>query len=379
MDLKISIEQDLWEVIEKNYQNESYSSAILDAMHLLTETIRNKTGLEGDGSSLIGQAFGGENPKIQLNKLQTESEKNVQKGMQEILRGLYTAIRNPRSHDKYSDSKKEADSIIYFIGYLLGMINKSKVNFEETTFLTRVFDKYYVKNEEYSDLLVGEIPKRKRVNVAISVILKREEGDAQSLRYFMNSLFNKLEENDISRVYKVVSEELMYKSLENDINKFLHILPPRYWNKVEKAVKMRIEGMLYENVKSGRYDASSNQCRSGGIGTWIEAEHFMNFQDFGNWMYMLMRKLEGDDEEKKYVERYFWQTICKTNKKSVNFWLEMYLRSGLKQKDKAIVEKLKAEIEYEKEHLWWEVFKEELKDFPEIKYIDVNELFGVTS
>ncbi|OAB44173.1 TIGR02391 family protein [Paenibacillus glacialis] len=105
MELKTNIQQDLWEAIEKNYGNESYSSAILDTIHLLTETIRNKTSLEGDGSSLIGQAFGGDNPKIQLNKLQTESEKNVQKGIQDILRGLFTAIRNPRSHDSHTDTK----------------------------------------------------------------------------------------------------------------------------------------------------------------------------------------------------------------------------------------------------------------------------------
>ena len=40
---------------------------IIDAFLSLTETIRDKSGLEGDGSSLVGQAFGGNNPKIKLN------------------------------------------------------------------------------------------------------------------------------------------------------------------------------------------------------------------------------------------------------------------------------------------------------------------------
>ncbi|MCF7622533.1 MULTISPECIES: TIGR02391 family protein [Bacillaceae] len=372
MDLKISIEQDLWEAIEKNYENESYSSAILDAMHLLTDTIRNKTGLEGDGSSLIGQAFGGENPKVQLNKLQTESEKNVQKGIQEILRGLYTAIRNPRSHDKSSDSKEEADSIIYFIGYLLKIIDKSKVNFEEATFLTRVFDKHYVRNEEYSVLLVNEIPKRKRANIAISVILERNKGNIYNLRYFMDALFEKFEASDIFQVYKVVSEELKYKNLDEDIHSFLHILPPKYWDRVEKVVKMRIESMLLENVKSGKYDASNNKCRFGAIGTWIETEHLMKFEDINNWTYALVNKIKGGDEEEiKYVENHFWNKICKVNNEDIDYWLYYYISEGLKNKDEKIVEKLRYEIQCEENHPWWKVFEEQLKDFPEVKYVEL--------
>lgn len=184
MSLKSNIQQELWEVIEKNYENESYSSAILDTIHLLTETIRNKTGLEGDGSSLIGQAFGGDNPKIQLNKLQTESEKNVQKGIQDILRGIFTAIRNPRSHDKHTDSKAEADAIIHFIDYLLRMIDNSKLSFEVSNFLQRVFEKHYVRSEEYSDLLMSEIPKRQRASIAISIILQRKNGNISNLAHF---------------------------------------------------------------------------------------------------------------------------------------------------------------------------------------------------
>lgn len=377
MDLKISIEQDLWEAIEKNYENESYSSAILDAIHLLTDTIRNKTGLEGDGSSLIGQAFGGENPKIQLNKLQTESEKNIQKGIQEILRGLYTAIRNPRSHDKYNDTKEEADSIICFIGYLLKLIDKSKVNFEEATFLTRVFDKYYVRDKEYSELLVSEIPKRKRVNVAISIILQREKGDIYNLGYFMRALFNKLEENDMSQVYKVVSEELKYKDPNGDIHKFLHILPPEHWNKVDKSVKIRIENMLFENVKEGEYDSSSNQCRFGSMGTWIELEHLINFDNLDSWMYMIAKKLEKDNnEETVYIEKYLWNKICKVNYRDMNFWIKQYISRGLKNKDNDIVNGVKNQIQYDEQHPWWKIFEEELKNFPEIEYIDIDELFS---
>lgn len=112
MTIRNEIDVELWEALEKNYESENYKSAILDAIFKLTETIRNKTGLEGDGSALIGQVFGGNDPQIKLNKLQTDSEKDIQKGIQDILRGIYTGIRNPRSHDAMVDDKLSADAII---------------------------------------------------------------------------------------------------------------------------------------------------------------------------------------------------------------------------------------------------------------------------
>lgn len=372
MDLKINIQQDIWEAIEKNYENESYSSAILDALHHLTETIRNKTGLEGDGSSLIGQAFSGNSPMIQLNKLQTDSEKNVQKGMQELLRGLYTAIRNPRSHDKHIDTKADADAIIMFIDYLLKLIDKSKVQFEETTFLKRVFDEHYVKTKEYSDLLSNEIPKRQRLNIAIEVILQRKKGDIYKLSYFINSLFERLEESDLMQVYNVVSEELKFTSADDDIRTILHITPAKHWNMLNKAVKIRIENILFNNVKSGEYDTETQKCNYGALGTWIVAEHLNNFENIGSWTRMIIEKLENDkDIEKDYVETYFWDKICYANREKIHYSLEYYFKNGLKNKDLSIVDKLKNEIQFNEDHPWWKVFEEELKDFPEIQYIDL--------
>jgi uncharacterized protein (TIGR02391 family) len=372
MDLKISIEQELWEAIEKNYENESYSSAILDAMHLLTATIRNKTGLEGDGSSLVGQAFGGDNPKIQLNKLQTDSEKNIQKGTQEILKGLYTAIRNPRSHDKFNDTKEESDSIIYFIGYLLKIIDKSKVNFEESTFLKRVFDSYYVKTEEYSELLVNEIPKRQRTSIAISIILQRKKGDIYNLSYFFKALLEKLEENGISQVYKVISEELKYTSNDEDIRTILRIAPAKYWGNLDKAVKIRIENLLLDNVKIGKYYNIDKKCRFGALGTWIEIEHLKNFGNIDKWTYEILKKMKnGDEEEKAYIETYFWNKICRVNRENIDFWLKDYFKDALIENDGEIVNLLKEQIIYDEDHPWWKVFEEELKNFPQIEYCEL--------
>ena len=64
MTLRNQVDVELWDAIKKNYESDNYTGAILDSVFKLTDTIRNKTGLEGDGASLIGQAFGGDNPRI---------------------------------------------------------------------------------------------------------------------------------------------------------------------------------------------------------------------------------------------------------------------------------------------------------------------------
>src|SRR6266403_1765987 len=98
MDLESRIDKRLWNAIESSYQDRNYTTAILDSIHFVSQLIRDKSGLESDGQPLAGDAFGGPNPRLKVNSLQTESDRNVQKGVEALLRGLYQAIRNPRSH-----------------------------------------------------------------------------------------------------------------------------------------------------------------------------------------------------------------------------------------------------------------------------------------
>src|SRR5512138_3720479 len=99
MDLSKEIAADLWAAVSASYQDGHYSHAIVDAMHHLSNAIREKSGLDGDGAALVGQALGSETPKLRVNAMKTENERNVQRGLEQILRGLYMAVRNPRSHD----------------------------------------------------------------------------------------------------------------------------------------------------------------------------------------------------------------------------------------------------------------------------------------
>jgi uncharacterized protein (TIGR02391 family) len=129
MNLQTQIRTELWLAISNTYQAGNYNHAILDAMHYLSEVIRTKANVDGDGASLVGQSLGGDSPKLRVNKLQTETERNIQRGLEQILRGLYLAIRNPRAHEQFEDSKDTADAIVHFINYLLSILERFSIAF----------------------------------------------------------------------------------------------------------------------------------------------------------------------------------------------------------------------------------------------------------
>ena len=136
MNLQTVVREDLWKAIADTYTATNYSHAILDAMHHLSNVLRTKSNVDGDGAALVSQALGGDSPKLRINRLQTETERSVQKGLEQMLRGLYLAIRNPRSHEPIEDSKESADAIIHFIDYLLKIIAQSEELFTLPGFFT---------------------------------------------------------------------------------------------------------------------------------------------------------------------------------------------------------------------------------------------------
>lgn len=161
MILQNEISEELWDTIQARYQNGDYTGAIRDAFVFLSNIIRDKSDLNGDGVDLINKAFSENNPKIKINKLETASDNNEQKGIANILRGIYQYIRNPRSHDKYEDTEDDCISILFFIDLLINRIKGSTGQFEVDGFLEQVIDKRFVKTDEYCDALVAEIPERK--------------------------------------------------------------------------------------------------------------------------------------------------------------------------------------------------------------------------
>jgi len=103
-----------------HYEREDYREAVLNAMLALTETIREKTGLDTDGVPLVSQVFKPEEPILTFADTRTISGRDEHKGFHKIMLGAFEGVRNPKSHRMFSDlTALTAAQYLVFISLLV--------------------------------------------------------------------------------------------------------------------------------------------------------------------------------------------------------------------------------------------------------------------
>lgn len=368
MNLQTQVDERIWEAIKSNYLAKQYTNAILDTVYFLSNLIREKTGLSTDGLSLVGQAFGGKSPKLKVNKLQTESEVNVQKGIEQLLRGLFQGIRNPRSHGKYHDSKEDADSIILFVNYLLKIIDQSKSPFTLEDFLERVFDPDFVESSKYAELLVDEIPKKYQFEVMVEVFRRKDDASRSKLLFLIEALLKKLTEDEKQQLYQLISDELKVTRSKEDIRTTIAIFPRECWLHVEETAKLRIENKLLQSIKDGVYDSSTDVLYDGAFGTW--AQGLIPYSSLkGSFLSLLCRKLaSANHREQNYVFEYFLSSF--QYMESYNFTdAKNIFIEGLKRGDIRFYNAFRHSLDYDEK--WKEALQEIYNQFEE-KELDLE-------
>jgi uncharacterized protein (TIGR02391 family) len=268
MNLETAVEPRLWEAVRASIEARQYTPAILDSIHLLTDVIRERSCLEGDGVALIGAAFGGNSPKLKVNRLQTESEQNIQRGMEAMLRGLYQAIRNPRSHEAHHDNERDANALLLFVDFLLRVVDQSGSPFSLATLVGRILDPDFVPSQRYAELLVGEIPPKKLLATCREVFARRAEGNNEKLQFFFAAALSRISADESDELCKLLSQELRETNDEATIRFVLSVFPSTFWLRLDEIARLRIENKLIASVKEGRWIESQRRCAGGAFGTW---------------------------------------------------------------------------------------------------------------
>ena len=332
MNIQSRLPAELWESIRSNYEQRNFTASILDAFYYLSELLRNKSGAEGDGATLIGQALGGATPRIKLNKLQTESELNVQRGMEQMLRGLYQSIRNPRSHEKYADVEEEAQSIISFIGYIVRQIDQAKAQFSRADFVNRVLEPDFVPNNRYAELLVAEVPVRARLDVFFDLCREIQHWKLENMRIFLKVLLGAMKDDEIAQACNVVTQDLETSQTEDYIRFMVGSFPIDLWHRIGEAARLRVENKLIRSVREGRYDSKDSRCRAGGLGTW-SPRIFESFILKEEMIAVIGSKICAQSvEEREYVFRYLFNSAFKISHEMPE-WIAKALITRLKAGD----------------------------------------------
>jgi uncharacterized protein (TIGR02391 family) len=278
-------------------------------MHRLTTVLRERSGADGDGAPLVGQALGGDAPKLRVNGLQSESERNVQKGIEQLLRGMYLAIRNPRSHEQFKDTQQDADAIIYFVDYVLRILDASKEAFTVDSFLRSLSDPEFVESKRYADLLVAEVPVNRRGDALAALFGIRSTMEIRKLRYLVSTLVSLLNEAQLAQYVATISDELRTATEDVAIRTALQMMTPDLWQRIAETSRLRIENRLIREIKKGEIIASASGMTTGALGTW-SSQFLRHFALRSEAAEVLISKLEDvDGDDRHYVAKFFMSRL----------------------------------------------------------------------
>lgn len=130
-------ELDFWSIIHKDiikvaknkfedgYYADAVESAFKEINKRVKEIVKNKTGEELDGASLMYKAFSEKTPIIILDNLSTETGRNIQKGYMQIFAGAMIGIRNPKAHENIIISKERATHFIFLASLLMYKLDEA--------------------------------------------------------------------------------------------------------------------------------------------------------------------------------------------------------------------------------------------------------------
>ena len=73
--------------------------AVFEATKGLADRVRGMTGVDADGHQLVQNVLEGTSPVVAFNTLRTDTERNEQRGLANVMRGIFSAFRNPEAHE----------------------------------------------------------------------------------------------------------------------------------------------------------------------------------------------------------------------------------------------------------------------------------------
>ncbi len=132
------LHENLRDRIKAYYQHGQFGDAASQGVQIYCDIIRELTGKTTDGSDLVDSVFGSKPfdnpPTIQLNDLNTKSEKGIQEGQGHLSRGVVAGFRNPIMHGPIDTnvpavfSELDCLNVLSLVSYLVTRLDGATVN-----------------------------------------------------------------------------------------------------------------------------------------------------------------------------------------------------------------------------------------------------------
>lgn len=115
---RLSIENLHAEVISSSselFADGHYEAAVSEAFKAIEVRVRTMTGSAQSGVKLMGEAFGGADPRVSVASSAGQSGKDEQEGFAALFRGAMLGVRNPRAHDLFKP--RDPQQALEFLGF----------------------------------------------------------------------------------------------------------------------------------------------------------------------------------------------------------------------------------------------------------------------
>ena len=319
MKIDIKIREDLWKAIQAHYERNDYTEAVRNAVFYMSEVLRGKGSIEDkDGSKLVDAALLGNNPAILVSKNETTTEKDFQQGIGFAFKGIMQSVRNPLSHESFQYTQDEAEVLILYINFLLNQVDKSGGSTKIDNIIELLFDEDFTDTKEYAELLLKEVPSKKRYDLLLELYQKRAQLPQNKLNHFLTALFASLTKAAKSDFVRVVSTSLMRCKDDNDLRMYCHYFMNDTYAEIDKLAQLRIEDLMLKSINAGKYenvydfesDTHEKKCTAGSLSTWVSKKLDLlgNKEAIIN---LLFKKLDRGYSEQEFVFTYFSSAITK--------------------------------------------------------------------
>ncbi|CEP69109.1 Conserved hypothetical protein CHP02391 [Moorella glycerini] len=120
-------DETLREATRQVFLDGHFALAVEEAYKCLNNVVKHKSGFTTDGAKLMNAVFSPEKPRLKINELKTQSQKDQQQGYMQILAGCMVGIRNPRAHEhRYMDEPFIALEMLVWANHLIRIVKTSK-------------------------------------------------------------------------------------------------------------------------------------------------------------------------------------------------------------------------------------------------------------
>jgi uncharacterized protein (TIGR02391 family) len=123
-----AVHPEILTVSEQLFRHGHRAAAVFEASKAVNNRVKKMTGLPGDGSGMMGNAFKDDQPALMFANLATQTGKDIQAGYRFLFMGSQLAIRNPAAHEQFGEmDDDEAFELLGLASHLMRKLDEARL------------------------------------------------------------------------------------------------------------------------------------------------------------------------------------------------------------------------------------------------------------